>query len=378
MSSSQKFEYTPDQPLPDRIPARMLAPAQQSFTDRDRFRRELTAIFDADWVMVGRAGSIPEAGGYFTASMGERPIIVMRQQDCTIRAMANYCLHRYTQLLKGCGNTRHIVCPYHYWSYDLDGSLHGVTNRKGFCPGDLENQALESLACDVYLGYIFVALKHDLAPVATRLAGLGEVLRNFGLDRYQDRFVEHHDTWNANWKLIVHNFIESYHVTYTHKKSIGPSNPTRAAEYGPVGADYYTVHSNSYTPEYFPAVFNPHLDTLEKKRFYVAGVFPNGLIAVDPNFVWWMALEPVAENCTNSRWGVSFLPEAMAGMDDPEQFIRDTVDLLVTATSEDKEMVERMQTGSQFGSANQGILHAPLEIHIKEFDDYVQRQSGAQ
>jgi phenylpropionate dioxygenase-like ring-hydroxylating dioxygenase large terminal subunit len=323
---------------------------------------------------MGRAGSIPNAGDYFTASLGERPIILVRQRDASIKALGNYCLHRYTQLLKGCGSTKHIVCPYHYWSYSLDGQLEGVTNRQGFCPEDIADEKLESLACEVFMGYIFVSMKDDLAPVATRLGGLAEVLTNFGLEHYEDHFVEHQDTWHANWKLICHNFIESYHVTYTHKKSIGPTNPTKAAEYGPVGEPYYTVHSNSYTEDYLPEIFNTKLDALEKSRFYVAGVFPNGLIAIEPNFVWWMALEPVAQDQTNSRWGVSFSPDAMKQLADPEQFIRDTVELLVTATSEDKEMVERMQAGSRFGAAKAGVLHAPLEIHIKEFDDYIQRQ----
>ncbi|MEZ5571029.1 MAG: aromatic ring-hydroxylating dioxygenase subunit alpha [Halioglobus sp.] len=374
MSSSSKFKYTLEQALPDSIPGKMLAPGQETFTDSDIFKQELKKVFDADWVMMGRAGSIPEPGDYFTASLGERPVILMRQPDSSIKAMANYCLHRYTQLLEGSGTAKQIICPYHYWSYALDGQLKGVTNREGFCPEDIEGQKLQPLACEVFMGYIFVALRNDLPPVATRLSGLTDVLANFGLDRYEDRYVEHQDTWNANWKLICHNFIESYHVTYTHKKSIGPSNPTKAAEYGPVGEPYYTVHSNSYVPEYCPEIFNPRLDALEKSRFYVVGVFPNGLIAIEPNFVWWMALQPVSESKTNSRWGVSFSPETMKRIADPEKFVQDTVDLLTTATAEDKEMVERMQTGSKFGSSIPGILHAPLEIHIKEFEDYLQRQ----
>lgn len=374
MSSSSKFQYTLDQALPDSIPRKMLAPTQDTFTDKDLFRKELETIFDSDWLMVGRAGSIPEPGDYFTAMVGERPVILMRQNDCSIHAMANYCLHRYTQLLKGSGTTRHIVCPYHYWSYALDGKLEGVTNRQGFCPEDIEDEKLEPLACEVFLGYIFVSLKHGLTPVATRLAGVSEVLTNFGLKHYEDHYVEHQDTWNANWKLICHNFIESYHVTYTHKKSIGPSNPTKAAEYGLLGDPHFTMHSNSYAFDHFPVISNSSLDDLEKGRFYVIGVFPNGLIAIEPNFVWWMALEPVSENKTNSRWGVSFSPATMKCVADPEKFIQDTVELLATATAEDKEMVERMHSGSKYGSARAGVLHAPLEIHIKEFDDYIQRQ----
>jgi len=245
MSSSGQFKYTPDKALPDVFPRKMAAAAQHAFTDKDVFKQELDKVFDSDWVMMGRAGALPEPGDYFTAALGERPIILMRQKDLSIKAMANYCLHRYTQLLKGTGTTKHIVCPYHYWSYALDGQLEGVTNREGFCPEDLADEKLESLACEVFMGYIFVSLKSDLTPVATRLAGLVDVLSNFGLDRYEDHYVEHLDTWNANWKLICHNFIESYHVTYTHKKSIGPTNPTKAAEFGPVGDPHYTVHSNS-------------------------------------------------------------------------------------------------------------------------------------
>ncbi|CAA0088293.1 Carnitine monooxygenase oxygenase subunit [Halioglobus japonicus] len=377
MTSSSKFKYTIDQPLPEHIPVKMLAPSQETFTSSALFERELSTIFDSDWVMMGRAGSIPEPGDYFTAQLGKRPIILMRQKDSSIKAMGNYCLHRYTQLLTGCGSTKNIVCPYHYWSYALDGQLEGVPNKQGFCPGDLEEAELVSLACEVFMGYIFVSLKQDRVPVSTRLAGLAEVLSNFGLERYEDHFVEHQDTWNANWKLICHNFIESYHVTYTHKKSIGPTNPTKAAEYGPVGEPYHTVHSNSYAADHFPEVFNTRLDDSEKTRFYVMGVFPNGLIAIEPNFVWWMALEPVAANKTNSRWGVSFLPETLKRLDEPEQFIQDTVELLVTATSEDKEMVERMQRGSMFGAEKAGPLHAPLEIHIKDFDDYIRRQMAS-
>jgi len=132
MSSSSKFEYTLDQALPDIIPQKMLAPRQETFTDRDLFKQELKKVFDADWVMMGRAGSIPEPGDFFTASLGERPIILMRQQDSSIKAMGNFCLHRYTQLLKGSGSAKKIFCPYHYWSYALDGQLKVVPNREGF------------------------------------------------------------------------------------------------------------------------------------------------------------------------------------------------------------------------------------------------------
>ncbi len=378
MSPSKQFKYTLDQPLAPNIPNRMLARKQQAYTDPHIFDHEVTSIFDHDWVMVGRSGAIPHTGDYMTAFLGRRPIIVMRQQDGSIRTMANYCLHRYVKLLEGSGSTKSIVCPYHCWVYKLDGELIGVPEREGFRPDDIDGLALETLATDEYLGYVFVSLRKDLQPVSERLQNLGPILKNFELDRYEDRHVVYEEQWNANWKLIYHNFIESYHVTYTHRKSIGPTNPTNAVEYGPpIGDPNFTIHSNSYTREHQPDIYNPQLEEEEFRRFYVVGVFPNGLIAVDPNFVWWMALEPKSVDQTNARWGLSFSHHAMQAMPEPEKFVKEVINVIETATTEDKQMVERMQTGSNFGSDKAGLLHAPLEVYIKEFDDYVMRLSGS-
>ncbi|MGD1951849.1 MAG: aromatic ring-hydroxylating dioxygenase subunit alpha [Leptolyngbyaceae cyanobacterium] len=373
MSHSKQFNYTLDQPLAPNVSSRMSAPKQHTYTDPHIFHNEIASIFNHDWVMVGRAGAIPNPGDYMTAFLGQRPVIVMRQQDGSIRTMANYCLHRYVKLLEGSGSTKSIVCPYHCWTYKLDGELIGVPEREGFCTEDIEGVTLETLATDEYLGYVFVSLRKDLPPVADRLQNLSLILKNFELDRYEDQHVVHEEIWNANWKLIYHNFIESYHVTYTHTQSIGPANPTKLVEYGPVGNPNFTIHSNSYVRE--PDIYNPQLNKDEVRRFYVTGVFPNGLIAVDPNFVWWMALEPKSVDQTNARWGLSFSHHAMKTMPDPEKFVKEIINVIEIATTEDKEMVERMQTGANFGSDKAGLLHAPLEVHIKEFDDYVMRLS---
>lgn len=374
MQYSSQFKYTLATPLAPDMPVQMSAPKQQTYTDSQLFSHELSSIFDRDWIMVGRAGAIPNPGDYFTAFLGQRPIILIRQRDSSIRAFANYCLHRYVQLLDGSGTTNYIVCPYHCWAYDLDGALINVTDKTGFRPEDIKEKTLETLAIEEYLGYLFVSMRPDLPPVAKRLKSLTHIFQNFELDRYEDRHVVHEEPWRANWKLIYQNFIESYHTTYTHKRSIGPANPTKAVEYGPMGDPHFTIHSNSYISDYQPDIYNPQLDKAEERRFYVAGVFPNGLIAIEPNFVWWMALEPKAADQTNARWGVSFSHHAMQKMPDPEAYVKETVDVIQIATAEDKEMVERMQTGANFNSKTAGILHAPLEMPIKEFDDYVTQQ----
>ncbi|MEO1291514.1 MAG: aromatic ring-hydroxylating dioxygenase subunit alpha [Pseudomonadota bacterium] len=347
------------------------AAPQADYTDPSTLAAEQRGIFDRDWVMVGRAGSIPEPGDYFTASVGARPIIVIRQDDGSIHAMANFCLHRYARLVDGCGHVGRISCPYHAWTYDRAGRLIGVTDRHGYAKEAIKDKRLPPLACDVWEGFIFVSLNAEAMPLPDRLARLTPHLEAFGLGEYEDRVVVHEEIWDGNWKLIFENFIESYHTTYTHKRSIGPTNPTHLAEFGPVGEEYFSIHSNSYRPEDFPEIHNPALTEEEQKRFYVIALYPNGLVALDPNFAWWITLEPQAVDRTNARWGLCYSPLAMQNMADPEAFVAAIKDVIVTATEEDKEMVGRVQAGSAFGTPEPGMLHAPLEVYIKEFSDYV-------
>ncbi len=376
MSGPDYFPYR-DYALPKGVNRHHDALPQSSYTDPDLFAQEMAKVFSQDWVMVGRVGQIPNPGDYFTAMVGTRPVIIMRQDDGTIKAMGNFCLHRYARLLEGAGNTGRITCPYHHWTYLRSGQLIGIPDRAGFERDKLADRSLVQLSCDIALGFIFVSLRDDLTPVSDRLSELDKLIVNFDLGAYADHHVVHEELWDGNWKLLVENFIESYHTTYTHVDSIGPTNPTKLAEFGPVGDPNFAIHSNSYRDEDLPEIHNPRLTDPEKRRFYVISLFPNGLAAVDPNFVWWMALEPLGPGRTNARWGLSYAPESMAGMDAPEAF-RDTIrDVIEVATEEDKEMVERIQEGCGFGAEDPGILHGPLEVNIREFNSYLAQRLEA-
>ncbi|MEM7685176.1 MAG: aromatic ring-hydroxylating dioxygenase subunit alpha [Pseudomonadota bacterium] len=363
-----------DYDLPEGVERHIDAAPQSAYTDPNALTAELRAVFENDWVMVGRAGLIPDPGDYFCAMVGAKPVIVMRQQDGSISAMGNFCLHRYARLLEGSGTAKRIVCPYHHWTYQMNGDLIGVPDRMGFERTAIADRTLDRLACEVAFGFVYVSLRDDLPPMAERLSGLRPLIGNFGLEAYEDRHVVHEELWNGNWKLLIENFIESYHTTYTHPRSIGPSNPTHLAEFGPLGDPNFAIHSNSYRDEDVPEIFNPRLTEAEKRRFYVISLFPNGLAAVDANFVWWMALEPLGVGRTNARWGLSYAPETMAGHADAEAFCTAIREVIETATEEDKEMVERVQNGAAYGSHTTGLLHAPLEMNIREFNDYLARK----
>ena len=164
---------------------------------------------------------------------------------------------------------------------------------------------------------------------------------------------------------MIENFIESYHTTYTHPRSIGPTNPSHLAEFGPWGNPDFAIHSNSYRPEDILPIHNPSLTEEEHKRFYVIYLFPNGLAALNPNFVWWMALEPLGVGRCNARWGLSYAPATMAQAT-AESFCDEVPKIIEIATEEDKQIVGRVQSGAAFATPDPGFFHAPLEGHVRQ------------
>ncbi|MEZ5925696.1 MAG: aromatic ring-hydroxylating dioxygenase subunit alpha [Hyphomicrobiaceae bacterium] len=350
---------------------------QDVYTDPALFGKELVHIFDRDWVAIGRQGTIPNPGDYMTAKLGKRPVVCIRQNDGSIRAFGNFCRHRYAKLLDGRGRTGRIVCPYHAWTYDITGQLIGITDPQGFgetCKSDIR---MVELGCEVWLGFVFVSMQRNLPSMTSRLEPLARHLSHYGLGSYEDRYTIDEERWVGNWKLVFENFVECYHVTYAHKGSIGPTNPTKLTELGPAGHRQFSVHYNPYRPEDLPEVYNLALDDDERRRLHVIGIYPNLLVAIDANFVWWMMLEPEAVDRTNGRWGLSFSPLAMQGMADPGAYAARIRDVIGTATNEDKEVVARVQEGVAFGTPEQGYLHGSLEIYVDEFRKYLDRMLTA-
>ncbi len=96
------------------------------YTDEGFGERELERIFRREWICVGRAGAVAKPGDYLTCELAGQPIAVVRDRDGELRAFSNVCLHRMSTLLEGTGNARAIVCPYHAWTYNLDGTLRAA------------------------------------------------------------------------------------------------------------------------------------------------------------------------------------------------------------------------------------------------------------
>lgn len=187
------------------------------YIDPAVYEAEKAAVFHKSWIFVGAANSLREPGSYTTVQIAGQNIAVVCGADRRIRAFYNVCSHRAHELLSGTGRTHKIVCPYHAWSYELDGRLRSsklFTQVEGF---DTKEFCLKSVQIEEFLGFVFVNCDPAARPLAEQAAGLDEDVRKYCREPETLKFAGRL-TFNiqANWKNVVDNFQECYHCPATH------------------------------------------------------------------------------------------------------------------------------------------------------------------
>jgi phenylpropionate dioxygenase-like ring-hydroxylating dioxygenase large terminal subunit len=187
------------------------------YTDPAVFEREKARIFFKDWQCVGHVAMAREPGEYFTAKVVDQELVVVRGKDGELRAFFNVCQHRGHDLVKGCGKTRQFVCPYHAWTYELDGRLRGAPGTKGMPAFDAEKVRLKEIRLRVFAGMIFVNLGRNAAPFPAEFLAVEDEIRSMVPDIEAHRVVvEHPLIHRCNWKASVENFSECYHCPTVH------------------------------------------------------------------------------------------------------------------------------------------------------------------
>ena len=180
----------------------------------DLYDGERERIFGCCWRYVGHSSQFARAGDYLTLKVADEDLFVIRGRDGALRAFYNVCQHRAARLLDGSGNCPGLItCPFHSWAYDLEGFLRGAANADQVAGFRNEDFSLEPVRVDVFAGFVFVNLDAGAASLVSQAAELESLLRRFcpqieklELAAAQEYLVE------ANWKVVVDNFIESYHL----------------------------------------------------------------------------------------------------------------------------------------------------------------------
>jgi len=202
----------------DRDPAKSSSLGAQSYTDARFLEIEREAIFYRSWQWVCHVERLREPGSYTVAEVQGRSIAIVRDGSGTLRAFYNVCKHRAHELLKGTGKTRMIVCPYHAWSYDLEGRLRNAPNTAALTDFDTADICLEPVQVEVFCSFVYVNLDPTAPSLAEQSGDLAKEITTFAPDLDQLTFA-HRLTFDikSNWKNIVDNFLECYHCPVAHK-----------------------------------------------------------------------------------------------------------------------------------------------------------------
>ena len=153
----------------------------ECYTDAGFYEFEKEALFNHEWLCTGRESWVSEPGDYYTTLIADEPIIVARTLKGELKAMSAVCQHRAMLVAEGHGNRRGFLCPYHHWSYSLDGGLTNAPAMEKTCDFDKSKFGLASFRVEVWNGFVFVNIDADAPPLSPRLEAVADALANYDL-----------------------------------------------------------------------------------------------------------------------------------------------------------------------------------------------------
>lgn len=357
--------------LPDELAE---ATPPQVYTSPEFLELELDEIFNHEWCCVGRIDDFSEPGNYRTMKIGRDPVIILRDREGELRAMSNVCRHRMSTLLEGSGKLKgRISCPYHAWTYNLDGQLIGAAhmrdnfNKKEVC--------LPQFQIEVWNGWVYVSLDPEAKPLEPRLEPLTKRLENFRLPEHTTLFRAE-EIWDTNWKILVQNFTEGYHLFVAHAKTIEPAMPTRLANsmHGDEGYSLYEqgrVPGQSYERSSDMPLANTGLTQEEENKAVLFGIFPSHVVSVVAERTFWLSLQPYGVDKVKVFWGCDIFPGSLPeGEGVQEAYATELKAGFDRINDEDKPIIGSIAQNASALAAAPGRL-SPKERTVWYFQQYL-------
>jgi phenylpropionate dioxygenase-like ring-hydroxylating dioxygenase large terminal subunit len=345
------------------------------YTSQEFLTAELEHVFARDWVSVGRASALEAPGDYIAYELAGQPIVVLRDADGQLRAMSNVCRHRMSTLLEGRGQARAIVCPYHGWTYNLDGSLRGapaMSRNAGFCKDDYK---LPAVACEEWLGWIMVTLNPDAPPVAEQLREVEALIDDFGMEAYVESFRETH-RWDTNWKVLAENFMESYHLPVCHAGTIGGLSRLEDMVCPPGRAmfNHHTILKDDTLKIALAHPDNTRLKGDRRRTTFLLAVYPSLLVTLTPGYFWYLSLHPHGPGQVDIVFGGGMSPD-FAYAPEAQAHFAQLKTLLDRVNVEDRGCTEKVYRGLLSDLAEPGHL-SHLERPNFDFAQYLAARTG--
>lgn len=339
-----------------------------AYTSEQFFDFEQEAIFRREWLCVGRAEQVPEPGDYFTVDLVGEPLVVLRDHQRDVVVLSTVCRHRAAIVVQGSGNCgRNLRCPYHWWTYGLDGRLLGAPEMHGTDDFAKDAVALPRMRTEIWNGFVFVNLDAEAAPLAPRLRKFDELIAGHRpAELVTSKQFDMDLPWN--WKIMLENGTEHYHAAFLHSRYIAPGSSGShvpawegdddSAIISVVPVPVPDVGVSPHGGSFWPPI--PTLSEEARSRFVFSAVPPNLHIGLQSDMLFWFILFPVSAGRTLAKWAYCVPADVAAS----PQFDA-TLDLVhrgvETFNAEDFEVNAGMQRGLRSRFVERGRLSVEEE-----------------
>ncbi len=345
------------------------------FSDRSIFEREMSRLFRTSWQCVGREDELATPGSFRTVEVAGSGVLLLRTPEGNLRAFHNVCRHRGTRLVEATEGTdlKRLLCPYHAWTYDLNGRLIGAPHMRGVKRFDRSEFGLHPVAVESWRGFLFVNLARRPPPLRESLGGLVRRCESFPLEELRRTHRVVYDI-AANWKLVVQNANECYHCPGIHPQLV-KITPYRSGEEdlrtGPVFGGWMDfvdgVESATLSGQTARSPF-PNLTAEDRRRVYYYVLYPANFLSLFPDYVtfdWFIPLDP-----EHTR----LVFEVYVHRDEPDP-ATDAMEFWEMTNRQDWHICEMAHLGSKTSAYFQGRYSTEEEV-VHLVDRYYLKRMG--
>lgn len=351
---------------------------------------ERDEIFGREWLCIGHVNEVPTVGDHLPLTVLDEPILMVRSDAATVRVLSGVCQHRGHPMVGGlterpldapCLNAKRLVCPYHNWTYALDGSLVGAPDMRQTCPlPELRSRIrLPEIRSEIFHGLVFISFDDDPAPLAPSLAKLDEELSTYPMADLVPALHHSQRGLKWNWKLHHENALEPYHTSYVHRNyhDAVPSSLTtflphedgdrdvmRQTGYAEGdGGDLFEEDGNRRLPEM------DGLTDAQRRRVTFVSVMPNLVAVIQPSLISITILNPTSAGTVDTR-RINLYPRAAVEAPDFREIADAQFERIKIIVGQDQTTQVALQKAYRSRYAPAGTL-AWMESSLPQLNQWV-------
>lgn len=353
------------------------------YTNEEFLLIEEKNVLKRDWHCLGRVDEVPEVGDFFTIDILSEPLLVVRKSESQIAVLSNVCRHRAMPVAEGAGNTKRFRCPYHAWTYALDGKLRSAP----LVPKDqLEKDCgLPEFQSRCWQGFIFFCISEDAVwpgddgcsqppnstlsdtqELSATLTPLEDHLANYHMESMHSA-AHFQEVWSCNWKSLVENFMDGYHLSVVHPETLHHLTPTSLCKKVCGSASYtaYTANYASTAPS--RERHHPSLSAEQVRQSQLFCVFPALIASVSADTLVYLALHPLSTDQVSVKWGLATYESDLSPLE-----LQARIEKWKDINAEDHQILQRLHTGLKSTRSTTGPLAEDnFEGTLSDFHNYL-------